>query len=462
MTAFDTKRDHALSARSDDRCVDGGGRSLPGGDASQYPSLVVPARPALASADTHANSILSETREALLTSLVHLRKDFWIELMSFPLVQDQWLQTLGRVAQGDLLPKGAKIFADVRSSDGVGRLLSELQPCIKEVRASHCERAVFAARQEIARRIVELPMHPEKALQWAKTIVDKSALLEVVENQSSEVDSSHRVGQGSHKSLRTECTQLQQELGGASGVIQLRVAAMLRAQEAYLAVRDEIYERHAHLAFRFVRWRQTSTGFDSDDVLQESRLGLLKAVERTPSKGQYPFHSTASVFMTGEIKDFISESGRLIRVPGEHQATLRAMSQGRADAINSRFLRVDEVAAERGLESELSEALGRLSTKYVSLGMYADTKDVADNGRVETSDPADTLIAKERKEQFYRVIRSLTKEEQLIVGLRFGLNGNEEKTLREIGEELGVSEPTAFRKVGAVLAKLQIHMAHVL
>ena len=462
MTAFDTKREHALSAPADERGFDGNGPARLGAGDSLAPSLTFPAQPVVDSVPIRVAPSSVERLHDLLTSLVQLRTDFWIDLMSFPLVQDQWLQTLGRVAKGELRHNGAKIFAYVGSSERVGRLLSELQPCIREVHASQCERVIFAARQQIARRIVELPMYPERALRWSKTIVDKSALLKVVERPAAEVDLPHRVGEGGPESLRDECTQLQQELGGSAEVVQSRVAAMLRTQEAYVAVRNELYERHAHLAFRFVRWRQTSPGFDSDDVLQESRIGLLKAVERSLSNGRYPFLSTACVFMTGEIKDFISESGHLIKVPGDRQSTLRALSEGRADASNSRFLRVDEVAAEKGLDADLSEALGRLSTRYVSLGMYADTQDLANSGRVETSDPADPLIVQERKEQFYRVIRSLTKEEQLIVGLRFGLNGNEEKTFREIGEELGFSEPTAFRKVGAVMAKLQIQMAHLL
>jgi DNA-directed RNA polymerase sigma subunit (sigma70/sigma32) len=153
---------------------------------------------------------------------------------------------------------------------------------------------------------------------------------------------------------------------------------------------------------------------------------------------------------------FVDNSGQVIKIPRYCQAMAKIMRDGQAHPSNSRFLHVDEVGTLKGFDSQVFQAVSKVSLKPLSLSHMPNAQGL-DRGVV---DPVEALIGTETKEQLHQALGTLTKEEQIIAELRFGLSGAEEKTFREIGEAIGCSEPTAFRKVNALLLKLRIILPH--
>ena len=58
----------------------------------------------------------------------------------------------------------------------------------------------------------------------------------------------------------------------------------------------------------------------------------------------------------------------------------------------------------------------------------------------ENDDPEEDMNKSIEKQILWKVLNDLTKREREIMILRFGLNGEEEKTQKEVADNLGISQ----------------------
>jgi RNA polymerase sigma factor (sigma-70 family) len=69
--------------------------------------------------------------------------------------------------------------------------------------------------------------------------------------------------------------------------------------------------------------------------------------------------------------------------------------------------------------------------------------------------PEDAVVASEIKDAVREVLKTLTPREEKVLRMRFGLDGGDEKTLREIGKEFGVQQERVRQIEAHALSKLR-------
>ncbi len=215
------------------------------------------------------------------------------------------------------------------------------------------------------------------------------------------------------------------------------------------AVENEVAVRLLDLAESTAR-RYRNRGIPDDDLVQVARMGLVKAVRRYRPGVGHDFAAFATLTMSGEIKRHFRDTGWAVRPPRRLQE-LRAATVIETERLGQRLGRqpVDtEIAESLGISRHEVDATRRASAAFAFHSLDAPSDDAPSH---QIPDPFDAFEVIENRDVLGRALRKLTPRQRRIVRMRFV----EERTQREIGQAIGVSQMQVSRLLCSVLATLR-------
>ncbi|MCA9041555.1 MAG: sigma-70 family RNA polymerase sigma factor [Planctomycetaceae bacterium] len=212
-----------------------------------------------------------------------------------------------------------------------------------------------------------------------------------------------------------------------------------------MAARDRMVRANLRLVVNIAR-AYTNKGLPLQDLIEEGNLGLLRAVEGFDPGMNTRFSTYASYWIKQSIKRAIINSAKTIRIPAYMVELLTKWRRATAklqDELN-RTPTMEEVAKEL----QLNKKKLRIVKKAIQLyNATPQTDGNQENGRTlgdiipdeRLKGPEDDLINNDNLEHVYRLLEEMDPRESSILRMRFGLDGTEPNTLKEIGENLGLT-----------------------
>jgi RNA polymerase primary sigma factor len=250
-----------------------------------------------------------------------------------------------------------------------------------------------------------------------------------------------------------------------------RLPRLTQDEERDLAVRikrdhdEDALKRLVEANLRFVvsyvkRYRGLGVGFL--DLIHEGNLGLLEAARRFDPERNVKFITYAVWWVRQAIMHALSDQRRAFALPAKLSAVARRFGQEVSELANrlDHPPSPDEIAADLDISRSEAEALQFVAGEDVSLsdpvGHDDDSRELGETLPQHTVPPAEEALLREALlAQVEAALADLTPKERDVMALRFGLRGEEPKTLQEIGERFGVSRERVRQLEARAIGKLR-------
>jgi RNA polymerase primary sigma factor len=250
---------------------------------------------------------------------------------------------------------------------------------------------------------------------------------------------------------------------------EVELAARIQAGDED-AVREMVESNLRFVVAYAKRYRNPNVPFL--DLIHEGNLGLIQAAKKyDPSQEGHDvkFITYAVWWIRQAILHALAEHAGSFRLPQKQANTLYRMERIRS-LLAERFARAptdSELSEELGISIDDVRVLTRASRSSLSLNEPVDSEGDSELGDLleQTGLPdTDELLL---RESFSRALgdalAELPARERKVLELRFGLADDQPKTLREIGEVMGLSRERVRQIESRALNKLRrSHQKHSL
>jgi RNA polymerase primary sigma factor len=232
-----------------------------------------------------------------------------------------------------------------------------------------------------------------------------------------------------------------------------------RIEDGDSEARDHLVRANLRLVVNIARSYQ-GKGLALQDLIAEGNLGLLRAVEGYDPSMNTRFSTYASFWIKQSMKRAVVNTAKTVRLPA-YMVQLLTEWRRAAARLQEELGRTpteEEIAIRMKLPKK-KLAIIKKAIRIYNAGPQGDTDDTGwsiDDLAMDNiaHTPEANLMQSDDLHQVLHLLEDLDERENKVLRLRFGLDGLEPKTLKEIGECLDLTRERVRQIEREALGKL--------
>jgi RNA polymerase primary sigma factor len=230
-----------------------------------------------------------------------------------------------------------------------------------------------------------------------------------------------------------------------------------RVEEGDTEARDHMVRANLRLVVNIARC-YAATGLGLQDLIEEGNLGLMRAVEGFDPSMNVRFSTYAVYWIKQSMKRGVVNSGKTIRLPAYTVGLLTKWRRAAAQLHDelSRTPSPEEVADCLHMSARQLKIVKKALIIAASPVQNHDERPLAGTLGDDHCEVPDARMA--RSDDLSHALGLLDKlgsREGAVLRLRFGLDGEEPKTLAEVGDRLGLTRERVRQIERDALGKLR-------